>query len=307
MASETRPCGLNSESKIERLPATDEQYGTMTTSPVICPTESPAPTESARRLRPVGRRVLRNRDGLGQYGVRLASSTSEVRDAQTLRFLVFNLELNEGLERSFVTCRDEDRFDAVCDHLIVEDRRTQEIVGTYRLQTGMKAGANWGYYSATEFDLDSYEPWRGQILELGRACVHSQHRNLAVLGLLWQGIVRYARLHGARYLMGCSSIPSVDPAVGTALYLEMPERNRAASEWQTQPRAEYRCPPTLGAPAGQRFPKLLAAYLSLGARICSPPALDREFKTIDFLTWMDIESLPDSASSRAERLDLANP
>jgi putative hemolysin len=36
---------------------------------------------------------------------------------------------------------------------------------------------------------------------------------------------------------------------------------------------------------------LLRAYLSLGAKICGPPALDTDFKTIDFLTFLDLEAL----------------
>jgi putative hemolysin len=233
---------------------------------------------------------LRRQDPGRAYSVRLASSVNDVRAAQTLRFLVFNLELNEGLERSFATFRDEDRFDSVCDHLVVEDRRTEEIVGTYRLQTGRTALARLGYYSSAEFNLDPFEPWRSEILELGRACVHSQHRNLIVLGLLWRGIARYAGLHGARYLIGCSSLPSVDPAVGAAHYAAMMERNLVAPEWRTLPQPEYACPLSPVAEVVPKLPKLLSAYLSLGARICSPPAVDREFRTIDFLTWMDLAS-----------------
>src|SRR5579863_413795 len=112
------------------------------------------------------------------YRVRLAASQTDVRAAQLLRFVVFNLELREGLEQSYATCLDADAFDPICDHLLVEDTRTNEVIGTYRLQTGPKAAANLGYYSAQEFDFTPYEKYRSEIIELGRACVHSDHRNL---------------------------------------------------------------------------------------------------------------------------------
>src|SRR6266496_804110 len=86
------------------------------------------------------------------YVTRLARDASEIRAAQALRFSVFNVELNEGLSESLATGLDADPFDAVCDHLVVEHVPTARIVGTYRLQTGLAAGANLGYYSEQEFD-----------------------------------------------------------------------------------------------------------------------------------------------------------
>src|SRR5262249_44383664 len=74
------------------------------------------------------------------YTVRLASSREDVRAALRLRYLVFNLELNEGLESSHLNGMDNDQFDAVCDHLIVEHGPERQVVGTYRLQTGDHAG-----------------------------------------------------------------------------------------------------------------------------------------------------------------------
>src|ERR1700756_3936470 len=105
------------------------------------------------------------------YMTRVARSTEDVRAAQSLRFQVFNLELNEGLEQSYATGMDEDPFDAVCDHLVVEHLPSQSIVGTYRLQTGPNAARNLGYYCAQEFEFGCFEPLRAEMVELGRACV----------------------------------------------------------------------------------------------------------------------------------------
>ncbi len=234
----------------------------------------------------------------GQYAIRLARSTAEVRAAQQLRFEVFNLELNEGLEQSYATGLDEDPFDAVCDHLIVEQAATGHIVGTYRLQTGASAAKNLGYYCAQEFEFSVFEPLRNEIVELGRACVHRQHRNLVVLGLLWKGIADYATERGARYLIGCSSLTSQNPAEGASAYSELCRKNLVAAPFRTQPLAAYECP--LDHVTGEKIqiPKLLRAYLTVGAKICGPPALDRHFQTIDFLTLLDIESLTPQTRER---------
>jgi putative hemolysin len=226
-----------------------------------------------------------------QYSTRLAANREEIGAAQSLRYQVFNVELNEGLEQSHLTGLDEDHFDAVCDHLIVEHLTSGQIVGTYRLQTGHNAAAYFGYYCAQEFEFDVFEPMRAKSVELGRACVHRRHRNLVVLGLLWKGIADYARQHDARYLFGCSSITSQDPAVGASAYTDLCRKHLAESQLQTRPLPAYDC--SLRELAGEpvALPKLLRAYLSLGAKICGPPALDRQFKTIDFLTLLDLETL----------------
>lgn len=232
------------------------------------------------------------------YTARLACHADEIRAAQALRFAVFNLELNEGLEESHASGLDADPFDAVCDHLLIEHLPTRQIVGTYRLQTGVNAASKLGYYSAQEFDFTPFEPHRAQIIELGRACVHSQHRNLIVLGMLWKGIAGYAQQRGARYLLGCSSLTSQDPAVGASAYSELCRQYLAAPSWRTQPLPEYECPLDQLAAEPVKLPKLLRAYMGIGAKICGPPALDRSFKTIDFLTLLDLEALPALARQR---------
>ena len=239
----------------------------------------------------MGERILARGQARFAYGVRLASGAAEVRAAQALRFEVFNVELNEGLRASFATGLDADPFDDVCDHLLVEEMQSEEIVGTYRLQTGPAAAAGQGYYSAQEFDFTPFEPLRAELIELGRACVHSDHRNLAVLSLLWKGIAAYAKNHGGRYLIGCSSLTSQDPAEGATMYAHLARRHLAAPAWRTQPVPALACPLDQFTDRPAKVPKLLAAYLSLGAKICGPPALDREFNTIDFLTLLDLHSL----------------
>lgn len=226
----------------------------------------------------------------GGYRLRIGLNPDDTRAAQGLRFLVFNLELHEGLQQSYTTGLDADPFDTICDHLLVEEIKTGATVGTYRLQPGLRAAKNLGYYSEQEFDFSPYETVRSQLVELGRACVHKDHRNLAVLHLLWKGIARYATAHDSRYLIGCSSLTSQDPAAGLSTFMEL-ENYLAEPEWRTQPLPAYRLIAETPSNPPPKIPKLLFAYLNLGARICGPPAMDREFGTIDFLTLFDLRAL----------------
>ncbi len=257
---------------------------------------------------------------VGHYTLRLAETAEDREAACRLRFRVFNIELGEGLETSYQTGLDVDRFDLCCEHLLVEDKNAvnpaRRIVGTYRMQSGTTAARNLGYYSEQEFILAPYEPLRPGILELGRACIDREHRTPEVLMLLWRGIAQYATDMGLRYLVGCSSINSQDPAEGWQMYRQL-EQYRVSPEFQTVPTEAYACPSepqgahaqpspcesesmpgTQPQPAPFKVPKLLKTYLAIGARIAAPPAWDREFGTIDFLTLLDLKLLSSSARNR---------
>jgi putative hemolysin len=246
---------------------------------------------------------------VGRYRVRLAQVPADREAACRLRFKVFNIELGEGLESSYDTGLDSDHLDVFCEHLLVEDKEDGRIVGTYRMQTGPGAAANLGYYSEQEFSFAPYEPLRRDILELGRAAIDREHRTPEVLTLLWRGIAQYASHMGLRYLIGCSSLNSKDPAEGWRMYRQL-EQYRVTPEFATLPTAEYVCPNEQQDENAQpssnlqdsslptKVPKLLRTYLAIGARICAPPAWDREFGTIDFLTLLDLKLLSAAARNR---------
>jgi putative hemolysin len=234
----------------------------------------------------------------GKYAVKLVHDADEFREALRLRYRVFNLELQEGLQASHSTGHDFDEFDAVVDHIIVKSVDDDRVVGTYRLQTGIAAASNIGYYSQREFDFTPYEPFRNEVLELGRACIDQHHRKTQVLTLLWKAIAQYALLRGCRYLIGCSSLTSQDTAVGVKVFAQM-QNFMAPDEMQTVPQPAYAFELRDGDTNEEaKIPKLLRAYLATGAQICGPPAMDREFRTIDFLTLLDLGRVPKGARVR---------
>lgn len=238
-----------------------------------------------------------------RYALVLADNQDDVALAQALRYEVFNRELQEGLATSDAQERDVDAFDTICDHLLVRDLRHNRVVGTYRMQTGQVAQRHLGYYCAQEFALDVFEPYRAETVELGRACIAKEHRNFQVLSMLWRGIASYAQANNARYLIGCSSLTSQQPAEGMAAYRAM-QTHLAPAAFRTHALPSHRCIADETSLPNIKLPKLLSAYMSLGAWICGPPAIDRAFKTIDFLTLMDLQS--DSMQLRRKRFGIHN-
>jgi putative hemolysin len=232
------------------------------------------------------------------FAVRLAQTLGDVVDCQRLRYLVFNLELGEGLDSSESTGLDRDKFDFICDHLMVHDTSIGKLVGTYRMQSGYRAKGNLGYYGEGIFDFRPFEGIRREVLELGRACVHQDYRNTAVLHMLWKGIARYAESCGARYLIGCSSLTSQDESEGAALYESLREKYLVEPDLKTKPKPGNECRSNGAPPQPVKPPRLFRAYLDISARLCGPPAIDREFKTIDFLTLLDLAKIPDRVRTR---------
>ena len=121
---------------------------------------------------------------------------------------------------------------------------------------------------------------------------------MMVLHALWKGIAAYATRVGARYLLGCNSISSQDENYGVAMYDSLKGRYLVEPGLRTEPQPGCRCHAS-GAPVEvSRPPRLFRAYLDISAKICGPPAIDREFKTIDFLTLLDLVKLPERVRTR---------
>lgn len=233
------------------------------------------------------------------YELSFARSEEDLLEIQRLRFNVFNVELDEGLQRSFEIGRDADDFDATCHHLLVRDQADGAIVGTYRMQTYEMAASGNGFYSSIEFDLSTWpDAVTHNAVELGRACIAREHRSLPVLNLLWRGLGSYLRHSGCRYLFGCSSLTSQNPRDGVAMFKYFQEQNMMHSELTVTPQPGFECQVEgdVMAATTSDVPRLMRVYISTGARMCGPPAIDREFGTIDFLTFYDIKNLEPGAA-----------
>lgn len=228
----------------------------------------------------------------GRYLVRFARTRAELDAVLKLRFEVFNLELGEGLDSSYKIGRDLDEFDEFCHHLIVIDTNDDRIVGTYRCQTSEMASSGAGFYSANEFDF-SYIPSEilASSVELGRACIAESHRNTLVLFLLWKGLAMYMSHTGKRYLFGCCSLTSQDARAGRRVMQLLEDGNHLHPTIHVPPVKEMACYDdnlAIEESIDVEIPKLFRTYLRFGAKVCGPPAIDRLFKTIDYLVIFDV-------------------
>jgi putative hemolysin len=214
-----------------------------------------------------------------RYTVALARTEEDVRAAQRLRHDVFAGEMG-ALLTGPQPGLDVDAFDAYCDHLLVREETTGQVVGTYRLLPPERAAVAGRLYSEGEFDLAALDGIRPQLVEVGRSCVHPDHRDGAVISLIWAGIARYMTDHGHEWLAGCCSVPLADGgALASATWDRVSAGHLSPEEFRVRPLLPWVPGP---APATRvELPALLRGYLRLGAWVCGEPAHDPDFGVAD--------------------------
>ncbi|GAB2980491.1 GNAT family N-acetyltransferase [Streptomyces pseudoechinosporeus] len=223
-----------------------------------------------------------------RYTVTLARDEADVLAAQRLRHDVFAGEMG-ALLSSPQPGLDIDAFDAYCDHLLVRDTVSGQVVGTYRLLPPERAAVAGRLYSESEFDLGPLAGIRSGLVEVGRSCVHPDHRDGAVIGLIWAGIARYMVEGGHEWLAGCCSIPLADGgtlAAGT--WDRVQEKYLAPEEYRVRPLLPWN-PEGIQRPARTELPALLRGYLRLGAWVCAEPAHDPDFGVADLYVLLPMQ------------------
>ncbi|ONI83336.1 GNAT family N-acetyltransferase [Saccharothrix sp. ALI-22-I] len=215
-----------------------------------------------------------------RYSLLVARDSDEVVAAQRLRYQVFASEMGAVLHTS-VPEHDVDYFDRFCDHLVVRDDRTGDIVGTYRMLPPEGAADAGRLYSDGEFDLSALDALRPSLVETGRSCVHPDHRNGAVVSLVWAGIARYMLLSGHSWLIGCASVPLHDGgSFAAGVWDAVRTKHHAPDEYRVTPLTPWDVA-SVQRPEKTVLPPLLKGYLRLGAWVCGPPALDADFGVAD--------------------------
>lgn len=264
-------------------------------------TEGLRGAETAHQEDGVATGSVRHPTGVGAlneagYIVRFARDPADLERVLRLRFEVFNRELGEGLQESWRTGLDRDSFDAACHHLMLIHAASEELVGTYRMQTAEMARSGQGFYTEQEYDLATVpESVLTRTVELGRACILKEHRSGHALYALWRGLALYMTWSQKRYLIGCCSLTSQEPREGQEMLRYLEAKGYTSPVFQVETRPAYACtaedPARLPENPALKVPTLFGTYLRYGAVVCSPPALDREFGTIDFLICLDLDGL----------------
>jgi putative hemolysin len=219
-----------------------------------------------------------------------AACDEDVREVERLRYRVF---AEDGAVRlpTAALGLDCDRFDPHCRHLMVRDRHSGRVAGTYRILEPDGARAAGGLYAETEFDLRRLEPLRSRLVEVGRACVHPDYRNGVVISLLWAGLLRHFWQAGYEYVIGCGSVAAAeDGALAAAVCRRVLTDHLASERWRVFPRRPFPLEGWMDLP-DVPLPPLIRAYLRLGASACGDPAWDDAFGTADLLLLLPLERM----------------
>ena len=249
-------------------------------------------------LCPSGQTVIADvvqRPAVGKISVSWARHLDEVRAAQRLRYQVFALEMGATLPITLAG-HDFDLFDDYCEHLLVRDDATGEVIGTYRVLTPTQAKRAGSTYSDTEFDLTRLRSLRARMVELGRSCVHADHRTGGVILALWGALAEFMARNELDTMIGCASIPMQSPGTNSG--------QAAASIWRQVKQThlapiDYHVTPRLALPVDRlddslniEPPALIRGYLRLGAKVLGAPAWDPDFNSADLPMMMRIADLP---------------
>jgi putative hemolysin len=219
-----------------------------------------------------------------------ALDAQEIAEAQRLRYMVFAEEMGAQLALNNAGL-DIDEFDAYCDHLLVRDQETLEVVGTYRVLPPHKARELGRLYADSEFDLTRLNHLRPKLVEVGRSCVHSDYRSGAVIMALWSGLAQYMQLHQYEIMLGCASIPMADGGhFAASLFNALKNEQMAPIENHAFPHVPLPLAELNGG-LNVEPPPLIKGYLKLGAKICSAPAWDPHFNTADILTILRLHEI----------------
>lgn len=246
---------------------------------------------------------------LGSLEVRLARSARDLRRAQRLRYRVFYEEMSAVPGAAArLTRLDADRFDSICDHLLVIDHaakgrfggRRPQIVGTYRLLRQDVAARHGGFYTQSEFDIGpllARHP-HSRFLELGRSCVLAPYRTKKTVELLWHGIWAYVRQHRIDVMFGCASLEGTDPQALAVPLAFLHQNARAADAWHVRAQENRRVEPdeSMTSPVDPKaalksLPPLIKGYLRLGAKFGDGAVVDRQFGTTDVLVILPVANL----------------
>ncbi len=231
----------------------------------------------------------------GSFIIKTIENRFELKEVLKLRYQVFHKEYRK---KKFPFGIDVEALDSIADHLVIIDKESEKIVGTYRLICSEFSNV---FYSQSEFAIQGFFELPGVKLELSRACIHKDFRKGVVMNLLWRGLIKYMGEVKAKYLFGCSSIKTMDPMEVALVVNHFRSEGQLLNAIEAHPLPIFEMARlgvsfdegaiAVSKPVEDMIPPLLQSYLKAGAKLAPVPALDRDFKCVDFFTVLDIDSL----------------
>ncbi|MEQ9196169.1 MAG: GNAT family N-acyltransferase [Parvibaculum sp.] len=255
----------------------------------------------------------------GALEVRLACSAKEIDAAQAVRYRVFYEEMSATPDaETRARKRDFDRFDEICDHLLVVDHSLapdgdegevppEAVVGCYRLLRQEVAERNGGFYTASEYDIAPLLARHADLnfLELGRSCVLKPYRTKPTVELLWHGIMHYVTEHDLDVMFGCASFEGTEPDQLAAPLSYLHHHHAAPEDWKVRALPELYVEMNRMAEdaldpreALRALPPMIKGYLRAGCYIGEGAVIDRQFGTTDVLILFPVAQISDRYLSK---------
>lgn len=231
----------------------------------------------------------------GRWLLRLAASPDDLLAAQRLRWLCFGGD-RTGSQDSLAL--DADALDAVCQHVLIEDTRSGQLVACFRL-LHLNSGADIDRsYSAQYYNLSALRDFPAPMVELGRFCVHPAHSDPDILRLAWAALTQHVDAAGVELLFGCSSFLGTDATQHEDAFAMLLERHIAPKRWLPRVKAPevFRFARLLRRPDPRRamaaMPPLLRTYLMMGGWVSDHAVMDRQLGTMHVFTGVEIKAIP---------------
>lgn len=238
----------------------------------------------------------------GRYRARLAASKGDVEAAQKLRFKAFIANRNAALDGQRAKGIDADHLDATCHHMLVEERRSGDLVCCFRLMP-LKTGAEIDRsYSAQFYDLEPLRDYPGAMVEMGRFCILPGLKDPDILRVAWGAMTKYVDDHGVEMLFGCSSFEGTEAESYMDAFALLKARHIAPKRWLPRVKAPKIFPyakrltirrPNMKNALG-KMPPLLRTYLSMGGWVSDHAVVDPDMNTLHVFTGVEIKHVPEA-------------
>jgi putative hemolysin len=237
---------------------------------------------------------------IGRFFIKTATTEDELSQAFALRHQVFKVE---GCGYTEVLGFDSDKFDSFADHLLIIDDKSKKVIATARL---ISSDYTTQFYSEQEFQIAELLKQEGIKVEIGRVCVNQDYRKGITILILWRAIAEYMITVKARFLFGCASVMTEDPHLTSLLYRYLSAQKKINSKYNVSPTEKYNfsvaneliqlnqdvhLSNSETETAVQMLPSLCRSYFDMGCFAAGKPAYDKEFKCVDFFTYLDLNEL----------------
>lgn len=236
----------------------------------------------------------------GRYRARFAQGEADLAAAQALRFRTFIDGRGAALGGERADGREADAFDAVCDHILVEEARTNRLVCCFRMLP-LAGGAEIGRsYSAQYYDLNGFADYEGRLVEMGRFCIDPAYKDPDILRVAWGAMTRYVDEQDVDLLFGCSSFAGTEAESYMDAFALLKERHlapprlfpkvKAPSVFRFAKMLRWR-KPNLKL-AQKAMPPLLRTYLAMGGWVSDHAVVDRDLNTLHVFTGLEVKRIP---------------